>query len=489
VSRQTYLFGEFQLDGSRKRLTRNGDPVALTEHQVDVLLHLVSRHGEIVTKDALIDAAWQGVAVTDNSVEQAVSALRRKLGDSAARTRMIETVPRRGYRFRGDVTRAETRASDAELSAILEPHRALLEGRAALETLERDAVDRAMQAFEMVVTRAPDYASAHLGLANACVMLFERTRADEIPDADALVRASRHAREACRLDPQSGDAWAALAVALHHTRLGVQAIAAARRAVMLESDNWRHHMRLAYVAWGEERLRAAYNTLDLFPGFALAHWLAATVYVARQALDRAEQELRAGAAAQDAQQGAPAFSSVGLHWLLGLVHLARGDEEQALTELRRELAFETSGHLYARECGANTWYAIGALQLRQGHRPDAALAFEHALERMPAHVLAMIGLSTVSDTAADREALHARIGRRLGQLAASGLIVEQAIARAALAVAAGGPEDAAVILDEALGAAASGTAGWVIPVDPLLNISAHEPAFVHVLARLRTRAG
>jgi DNA-binding winged helix-turn-helix (wHTH) protein len=489
MSRQTYLFGDFELDASRKRLTRNGDPVALTEHQADVLMHLLSRPGEIVTKDALIDAAWQGLAVTDNSVEQAVSALRRKLGSAAARTTMIETVPRRGYRFRGEVTRADSRASDAELAAILEPHRALLEGRAALETLERAAVDRAMQAFEMVVTRAPDHVSAHLGLANACVMHFETTRADEIPDADALVRAGHHAREACRLDPQSGDAWAALAMALHHTRHGVQAIAAARRAVMLEPDNWRHHFRLAYVAWGEERLHAAHRTLDLFPGFALAHWLGATVYVARQAFDRAELELRAGAAAQDAQQVAAAFSSVGSHWLLGLVHLARGDEDHALDELQRELAFETTGHLYARECVSNTWYAIGALQLRRGRRSDAAIAFEHALERVPSHVLAMIGLSIVVDRADQPDALHARIRRRLDQLAASGLAVESAIARAARAIAAGGPEDAAMILSEALAAAPTGTAGWVIPVDPLLNISAHEPAFVHVLARLRTRAG
>lgn len=493
----TYSFGGFQLDSSTKRLTRDGHSVALTEYQADVLLQLLSRAGEIVTKDALIEAAWQGVAVTDNSLEQAISALRKALGDSNRGSRaadrgsskLIETVPRRGYRFRGEVTRADTRASDAELAAILEPHRALLEGRAALETLERDAVERAMHAFEEVVARAPDYMSAHLGLANACVMHFETTRADEVPDADALVRAGHHAREACRLDPQSGDAWATLALALHHTRLGVQAIAAARRAVMLEPDNWRHHIRLAYVAWGEERLRAAHKTLSLFPGFPLAHLLAATVYVARQAFDLAEQELRVGAATQDAQQGAHVFSSVGCHWLLGLVLLARGDEEPAFAELQRELAFEADGQLYARECVANTWYAIGALQLRRGHRQDAAAAFEHALDRVPSHVLSQIGLSLARETPAERDALRPRIIRRLAQLEAPGLSVERALARAAMAVAAGGPADASRILDEALAAASTGSGGWLIPVDPLLNVTAHEPAFGQVLARLRTRAG
>jgi len=486
----TYTFGDFQLNASTKRLTRHGDPLGLTEHQADVLLQLVSHAGEIVTKDALIEAAWRGVAVTDNSLEQAISALRKALGEaSRGPQKLIETVARRGYRFRGEVTRADARASDAELVAILEPHRALLEGRAALETLERDAVERAMHAFEEVVTKAPDYMSAHLGLANACVMHFETTRADEVPDRDSLARASHHAREACRLDPQSGDAWATLALALHHTRLGVQAIAAARRAVMLEPDNWRHHMRLAYVAWGEERLRAAHKTLTLFPGFPLAHLLAATVYVARRAFDLAEQELRTGAATQDAQQGTHAFSSVGCHWLLGLVLLARGAEEPACAELERELAFETDGHLYARECMANTWYAIGALQLRRGHRQDAAAGFERALERIPSHVLALIGLSLARETPAERETLHSRITRRLAQFEGPGLAIERAVARAAVAVAAGGPDDAARLLDEALGAASPGSGGWLIPVDPLLNVTAHEPAFAHVLARLRTRAG
>jgi DNA-binding winged helix-turn-helix (wHTH) protein/Tfp pilus assembly protein PilF len=488
VGPAVYTFSDFQLDASKKRLTRAGGPVALTEHQVDVLLHLVANAGEIVTKNALIDAAWSGVAVTDNSLEQAISALRKALGESRAATKLIETVPRRGYRFHGDVTRVDAKASDAELAAMLEPYRALVEGRAALETLERDEVMRAARAFEMAVARAPQYAPAHLGLAHACVMHFESTRADETPDAEALDRAGAHAREACRLDPQSGDAWSTLALVLHHSRVAVQAIAAARRAVMLEPENWRHHLRLAYVAWGEERLRAAQRTLALFPGFALAHWLTATVYVARQAFDLAERELRAGAAAQDAQEGVHAFSSVGLHWLLGLVHLGRRDDASALGAFRRELAFERSGQLFARECAANTWYAIGAIDLRQGRRAQAATAFQQVLERIPAHLLAMVALSIAQDTGARQAELDAAIHRRVDRLTAAGLVVDAAMGRAALAVAAGGPGDAASLLDHALSVAPGGNSGWLIPVDPLLNVLEHESAFSHVLARLRTRA-
>lgn len=484
----TLTFRDFRLDTRKKRLTRGDTPVELSEHQVDVLAHLVSHAGEIISKDALIESAWRGLAVTDNSLEQVISGLRRALGDKARTPEIIQTVARRGYRFALDVGREEPRTSDTELDALLEPYQAWVEGRAALETLERDAVLRAEQAFSSVVARAPDYAPAHRGLANACVMHFEATRADEAPDTDALVRAGHHAREACRLDAQSGEAWATLALVHYRSGLGVQAIAAARRAVMLEPDNWRHHFRLAYVGWGEERLRAAQRALTLFPQFALAHWLAATVYVARQAFDLAEQELRAGAAAQDAQRDGHAFTSVGCHWLLGLVRLVRGDEQEALKCFQRELAFESTDQLLSRECVANSWYAIGAVMLRQGRRDEAAGAFEHALDRLPAHLLAMAGLTTVRDPSPGREQLHAHIERRIAQLADARLVVDAAIGRAAMLAGAGGPEDAAPLLDEVLATASGGSAGWIIPVEPLLNVAAREAAFANVLTRLRTRA-
>lgn len=156
MSRSGYTFGDFQLDASTRTLVRGGERGPLTGHQTDVLLELVARAGEVVGKDALIEAAWRGVAVTDNSLEQAVSALRKALGDSGAAAGLIETVPRRGYRFRGEVARSGPRASDAELAAMLEPYRAIVEGRAALETLERDEVLRAAGVFERALAGRPN---------------------------------------------------------------------------------------------------------------------------------------------------------------------------------------------------------------------------------------------------------------------------------------------------------------------------------------------
>jgi hypothetical protein len=234
-------------------------------------------------------------------------------------------------------------------------------------------------------------------------------------------------------------------------------------------------------------LRAAHRTLALLPGFALAHWLAATVQVARQVFDDAERELVAGIASQAGQTGGAArFSSVALHWLLGLIHLARGDEARALEEFEIELASEQSGHLFARECCANTWYAIGALRLRQRRAQEAAAAFERAIERVAAHPMAHAGVAAAAagrfepSTASSRDAPRETPGRHAS--------FEAALARAVRLVVTDAHADAARLVDDALAAAPPGNAGWILPVEPLVNVAAHPDLWAGPLARIRNRA-
>ena len=125
----------------------------------------MARAGQIVSKDDLIAAGWKDVAVSDNSLEQAISNLRRVLGDGC-----IETAARRGYRFTAAVERRAPRETDAGLDALLAPHRAFIEGRAALETLEAGHVAKARAVFERAVAGAPEHPSSHVGLANAAFM-------------------------------------------------------------------------------------------------------------------------------------------------------------------------------------------------------------------------------------------------------------------------------------------------------------------------------
>lgn len=96
-------FAEFTLDPANRRLLRGGTPVDLGGRYFDALVMLVRERDHLVSKDRLHDEVWRGVPVTDEALSQAIMALRRALGDDAARPRFIETVPRHGYRFVGTV--------------------------------------------------------------------------------------------------------------------------------------------------------------------------------------------------------------------------------------------------------------------------------------------------------------------------------------------------------------------------------------------------
>jgi DNA-binding winged helix-turn-helix (wHTH) protein len=492
-TRLTFTFGEFTLDAAARRLSRSGEPLVVSDRHLDVLVALVAHAGSVVSKDALVEAAWRDVAVTDNSLEQAISALRRALGRDAAGRSAIETVPRQGYRFVAPVTRTHAEASDADLEARLAPHRAWLDGRAALETLAQRRLVDAERAFRSAIATRPDLASGHLGLANALAFRFESTRADEAPDEAALAEALTCARIACRLDPDAGEPFATLGFVLHRAGQAGEALVAMRQALAVEPDNWRHHLRLAFVSWGEERLRAAARTLQLLPGLALAHWLAATVHVARQAFGAALRELDAGADAQDEQRlDGGRFPAVGLHWLRGLVRLRLGDDEAGLASLERELAHESVQHLYSRECCANVWYAIGAVRVRHGAAADAVRAFDEAIRRVPGHPMAtaarlVLGMlpSPQADASNPRGDMPTRPATPLPR---RGAPVEAAIGTSLVDAARGRHDAAAARVLRALRQAPPGPAGWFLPVEPLLDPHARAEAWRAVLALLRDRA-
>ena len=484
-SGSVFLFGPFQLDSRSRRLLREREPVAVSDRHLEILIALASQPDTVLSKDALLSAAWRDVAVGDNSLEQAISSLRRALGPRPDGTPYIETLARRGYRFTATVTKTAAREDDSSLNALLAPYRAFVQGRADLESLGAEAVAHARGVFEQVIVQAADYAPAHVGLANAIALGFEAVRADRLPDPGALQQALHHAREACRLDPSSAEAWATLGLVLLQAGESTDAIAAARRAVSLDPDNWRHHLRHAYVGWGEERLLAAHRTLALLPGHGLAHWLAATVHVARQAFDVADRELVSGTAAQGAQgTGDTRFGAVGLFWLHGLVRLARGDEAAALQAWERELAFESSGHLYARESCANAWYAMGAVRFRNGDVQGAHEAFDQTLSRVPGHLFATAARTTL----AGGSGASPPVGEAMNAARVRGAGVDAAIARAIDATLHGDHHRAAEITSEALVAAPPGSAGWILPVEPLLNVAARLAVWAPTLARLRNRA-
>lgn len=100
---QTVRFGAFELDLAPGELRRQGRPVPLQELPLRLLMLLLERPGETLRREEICQRLWPENVVVDfeHGLNTAVRKLRRALGDSPARPRFVETVPRRGYRFVG----------------------------------------------------------------------------------------------------------------------------------------------------------------------------------------------------------------------------------------------------------------------------------------------------------------------------------------------------------------------------------------------------
>lgn len=92
-------FGEFELDDELFELRRAGAVVPLGPRPFDLLAYLVRKRDVVVPKAELLQRVWQGAVVTEDSLPQAVRALRQALGDDDEKPRFIATVRGRGYRF------------------------------------------------------------------------------------------------------------------------------------------------------------------------------------------------------------------------------------------------------------------------------------------------------------------------------------------------------------------------------------------------------
>ena len=118
TSASSYRFDDFHLDAGNRRLSRNGESVALNSKYFDVLLLLVSRSGQLVEKQQIFEEVWDGVFVTDAALTQCIKDIRKQLGDDASSPRYIKTVPKHGYVFIGNVLDADEDATPTPGTAM-----------------------------------------------------------------------------------------------------------------------------------------------------------------------------------------------------------------------------------------------------------------------------------------------------------------------------------------------------------------------------------
>ena len=103
----SYRFLDFELSEGDFCLSRSGQRIALEPKALRVLTLLVRRAGHLVDKQELLECVWPNTFVEENTLTRTVAILRRELGDSSRDSKIIETVPTRGYRFIAPVTPLE----------------------------------------------------------------------------------------------------------------------------------------------------------------------------------------------------------------------------------------------------------------------------------------------------------------------------------------------------------------------------------------------
>lgn len=139
-----YRFGTHRLDPDRFELLRNGEAVAAEPQVLQLLLHLVRHRDRMVSKDEIVEAVWNGRAVSDASISSRVRLARTALGDDGGRQEFIRTVHGRGFRFVAPVSE-EAPAAGTGPAADPEPPREAAHGRPSIAVLPLQAVGLAAE--------------------------------------------------------------------------------------------------------------------------------------------------------------------------------------------------------------------------------------------------------------------------------------------------------------------------------------------------------
>jgi DNA-binding winged helix-turn-helix (wHTH) protein/Flp pilus assembly protein TadD len=315
-----HRIGPFTLDTRTLLLLREAEIVKIPMKTVEVLLALLSRQGEIATKDELLKAAWPDSIVEEANLTVHVALLRKTLGEAAP----IETIPKRGYRLLLAPPSPAT-----ETAPQRQGREAVLRGRYFWNKFTRDSLERAAAAFEEGLSKDPGSGDAHSGLSDTRLMqgLFGFDQARKV-----FSTARDHGERAAELASQSADAQASFAFsrlfdrfdfagaeaslararalaptrvephlwsALFHALRGdtLKALAAAKEATSIDPVSLKavvgsgFHLYLSqqYEPDPEPLLRA----LELEPEFAVAHWALGLAWDRLGRFERAEAAHRA----------------------------------------------------------------------------------------------------------------------------------------------------------------------------------------------------
>ena len=342
-----YEFGPFALDAERLLLLRDGDPVGIGPKVVETLLALLEHPGDVLAKNALLDRVWPEGFVEEANLAQNIYVL-RKILRAHWHADAIETVPRRGYRFVGDVRLAEhvpstVVAAPAKARAGFSLSRQLVAGVAGLLFIgasmvaglsyssskhavaapplaasgarlyaigryywnlrTRDGIEKSLAYFSKLIDTDPRDARGYAALAESNAMMADYHYGPLHPKV-YLDRAEAYAQKALSIDGRSAEAHAALGLIDLDRNTIVAATSELQQSIASDPSYGPAHEWYGIALLKRNRLHDGVRELrlaaDLDPlSVATTAWLGSAAYLdrhfddaiaySRQALDLSPQ--------------------------------------------------------------------------------------------------------------------------------------------------------------------------------------------------------
>ncbi|MGE3492978.1 MAG: tetratricopeptide repeat protein [Vicinamibacterales bacterium] len=378
-----FEFGEFRLDAARRLLFRGDAPVPILPRAFDILLCLVQRRGQLVTKEELLKAVWPDTFVEEGNLAQNISVIRRALGESPRDHRYIVTIPRRGYRFAPEIVETRPAASASPRAVEL-----CLKARQLLNRRLTESLLQAIALFVQASDEDPTYAPAWVGLADAYALL---SLYGALAPGEAFPRSRAAAEQALALDPAKAEAHNALAVVeLFYAWNWPAAESAFRRALELRSDYSDAEQRYGIFLIVMGRFDEARTALDRAQALDPLSRIIATIagypaYYSRQ-YEAAARQFR------HVLQIDPDFSMA--HFRLGLALTQLGQYDEALLELQTSKRLSNDRDVIA---------ALGRLYALMGRRAEAKAALEELHARSRTTFVAAYAVALIHTALGDRD--------------------------------------------------------------------------------------
>jgi DNA-binding winged helix-turn-helix (wHTH) protein/Flp pilus assembly protein TadD len=334
-------FGPFEVDLENRELRKHGIRVKLQRKPFQILEYLLQRPGQLVMRNDLAQLLWPDMHVSfDHSLNTAVNALRRALGDASRNARFIETRTGLGYRFMASVEEVGGAIAHAEAGIQLvhsnaagagigtEVPQDCLKGRYFCHKLTEEDLHKGVAHFNAALAQDANCAFAYAGLADAHCLAALLNMA---PPGEIYPRAKEMALSALRARQDLGDAHAALASVkrlFEWDWAGAEAeyltaLVLSSNAAMIHRAYGAH---LAATGKTEEAVRELRRSEEIDPLSAVVNvGVAWGLYVARDFQGASEQSWKV--LAMEPKFGAAQYT-------LGLAYAQMGLTEDAVVELR-----------------------------------------------------------------------------------------------------------------------------------------------------------